>query len=198
MKLISALIMLLAAPALAAVETGAKLADFTATASNGETIKLSSFAGKNVVLEWTNHGCPFVKKFYSSGTMQQLQKDATAKGVVWLRVISSAEGKQGHLTPEAAEAKAVEQGAAATYTLLDASGELGKMFAAKTTPHMFVINAQGVLAYQGAIDSKPSPNADDIADATNYVTAALAALAEGKTPAVTQTKPYGCGVKYAH
>ncbi len=196
MKKLIALLTLIAAPAFAAPIIGEPAPAFTGQNTNGETITLADYAGKNVVLEWTNHDCPFVKKFYDVGAMQKLQKAAVDDGTVWLRIISSAEGKQGHLSAEQALSKAAEQNMAATATLLDPSGEIGKAYGAKTTPHMYVINADGVLVYQGAIDSNASTNSDDIATATNYVTAALDAIKAGKTPAVQETKAYGCGVKY--
>lgn len=197
MKKLVAFLVLLSAPALAsAPQINQPAPAFTAKAADGSSVSLADYAGKTVVLEWTNHGCPFVKKFYGAGKMQALQKTATDEGAIWLRVISSAEGKQGNLSAEEAIAKAVQQHAAATHTLLDATGALGKLYGAKTTPHLFVINEKGVLIYKGAIDSIPSPNADDIKVATNYVSAALAAIKAGKLPSVQETKSYGCGVKY--
>lgn len=196
MKRLIALCMLLAAPAFAAIETGQPAPSFTAQTASGQTVSLSQFEGKPVVLEWTNHGCPFVKKFYKGGDMQSLQATATKNGVVWLRVISSAPGKQGHLSAQEATQMAEEQNVAATHTLLDASGALGRLYGAKTTPHMYVISAQGTLAYQGAIDSNASADSADIAGATNYVMSALAALAKGETPATANTRSYGCSIKY--
>lgn len=196
MKLLTALIALLAAPAFAAPVINEPAPDFTAQSATGEEVSLGDLVGRNVVLEWTNHDCPFVKKFYDVGAMQALQKAATDNNTIWLRVISSAEGKQGYLSGEQALAKAAELKAAATHTLLDATGEIGKLYAAKTTPHMFVIDEEGMLVYQGAIDNAASTNSADIAGATNYVSAALEALQNGETPAVQETKAYGCGVKY--
>lgn len=187
-----------AAPALAlaAVQTNQPAPAFTAMSASGEAVSLANYAGKTVVLEWSNHGCPFVKKFYEGGQMQAQQKAATDAGTIWLRVISSAKGKQGHLEAAEALAQITEKKIAATHTLLDASGELGRLYGAKTTPHMYVINPQGVLVYQGAIDSNPSTDAADIAGATNYVAAALEAVAGGKVPATQETKAYGCSIKY--
>lgn len=196
MKRLFALIALLAAPAFAGVTTNQPAPDFTAQSATGETVSLSDYAGKIVVLEWTNHGCPFVKKFYEAGEMQRLQQEAAGGGIIWLRVISSAPGKQGHLSASEAMLMAGEQKVGALHTLLDSSGVLGKLYGAKTTPHMFVINPEGVLIYQGAIDDNPSTKSEDIAGATNYVTAALAALKDGALPAVQESKPYGCSVKY--
>lgn len=166
--------------------------------STGETISLGDFDGKTVVLEWTNHDCPFVVKHYSEPVknMQTLQDEASADDVVWIQVISSAPGKQGHLEAEGAIAKNAERSAAPTYTILDPNGDLGRAYDAKTTPHMYVINGAGTLAYQGAIDSIRSTKVADIAKATNYVTAALTAVAAGGMPEVTSAKPYGCSVKY--
>ena len=170
--------------------------DFTATNSKGETVKLSDYRGKNVVLEWTNHECPFVVKHYDSGNMQKLQKEATADDVVWLTILSSAPKKQGHVSGEEADKIAAEQGAQSTARILDPSGEIGQMYGAKTTPHMYVIDTDGTLAYAGAIDSDPSFRTEGIADATNYVMAALNDLEQGQAVQVASTKPYGCAVKY--
>lgn len=166
--------------------------------STGEQISLGDFEGKTVVLEWTNHDCPFVKKHYAEPVvnMQTMQDDASADDTVWIQVISSAPGKQGYLEADAAVAKNTERGSAPAYTILDPTGDLGRAYDAKTTPHMYVITAAGDLAYQGAIDSIRSAKVTDIAKATNYVTAALTAVAAGETPEVTSSKPYGCSVKY--
>ena len=166
--------------------------------ASGEQISLGDFDGKTVVMEWTNHDCPFVVKHYSEPVknMQSLQSDAMGDDVVWIQVISSAPGKQGHLEVDAALAKNAERGAAPTYTILDPEGNLGRAYDAKTTPHMYVINGAGTLAYQGAIDSIRSTKVADIDKATNYVTAALTAVSAGGMPEVTSAKPYGCSVKY--
>lgn len=180
----------------AEVKTGAPAPDFTLTDIHGVSHNLSDFRGKTVVLEWINHGCPFVVKHYSKGHMQALQRETTAEGVVWLSICSSAPGKQGHYT--ASEWKKVneEKKGAATAILMDEDGAVGKLYGAKTTPHMFVIDAEGTLVYQGAIDSKRSTNPDDIPDSQNYVRAALDDLAAGRPVATPQTTPYGCSVKY--
>lgn len=180
----------------AEVATGAAAPDFTLTDTSGTSHKLSDFKGKTVVLEWVNHGCPFVVKHYSKGNMQGLQADYTGKGVVWLSICSSAEGKQGHYTAEGWQKLNAEKGGKATAILLDAEGTVGKLYGAKTTPHMYVINADGTLVYQGAIDDKASTEADDIPGAKNYVAAALDEVLAGKAVTVGQTKPYGCSVKY--
>lgn len=198
MKHLAILVALLfATPALASPVIGQAAPDFTATASDGKAVKLSDYKGKTVVLEWTNDGCPFVKKHYGSGNMQKLQKEAAAEGIVWLSVISSAPGEQGHVDGAGADKLTKERAAAPAAVLLDPSGALGKLYAAKTTPHMFVIGKDGVLAYAGAIDDKPSTDADDISKAINYVQQALAELKAGKPVSVSSTASYGCGVKYA-
>lgn len=168
---------------------------FSLTDSNGKQHALSDFAGKTVVLEWNNPDCPFVKKHYA-GNMQQQQKDATGNGVVWLSINTSAEGKQGHLDAAGANAMLAEKKAAPSAYLFDRGGAVGRAYAAKTTPHMYVIDGSGTLRYMGAIDSNPSADPADIADATQYVQVALAELAEGKPITTSVTQPYGCSVKY--
>lgn len=171
---------------------------FTAITSDGEELSLSDFAGKTVVLEWTNDGCPFVQKHYdeSHRNMQTLQGDAASDEVVWLSVISSAPGKQGHVSSVEANALSTSRGAVPHAVLLDESGDVGRLYNAKTTPHMYIITPDGKLAYQGAIDSKKSANPDDISNATNYVRIALAELAAGEAVSTPVTKAYGCSVKY--
>ena len=198
-KMLALAILMVSMPAAWAVETGKAAPDFTAVSSEGKTVKLSDYKGKNVVvLEWLNYGCPFVKKHYESKNMQKLQADYIAKGknVVWLSVISSAPGKQGHSDAKQAEADRKKMGSAATAVLLDEKGEIGKAYGAKTTPHMYVINKEGNLVYQGAIDSNPSADQADIKGATNYVAEALNAVATGKPVKTAQTEAYGCSVKY--
>lgn len=188
--------MALAAPLMAMPTTGTAAPDFTAVDSNGVTHSLSDFQGKTVVLEWTNEGCPYVKKHYGAGNMQKLQAEAAANDVVWLSIISSAPGKQGHVDGAGANAIVAKYDAKPTAVLLDESGDVGRLYAARTTPHMYVINPAGDLVYQGAIDSNRSANPDTIPGATNYVTAALSAVAAGTVPAQAETQPYGCSVKY--
>ncbi|MEM9731250.1 MAG: thioredoxin family protein [Myxococcota bacterium] len=180
----------------AAPVVGQAAPGFTAKDSNGETHTLEQFKGKYVVLEWLNHGCPYVKKHYNSKNMQQLQKQWTDKGVVWLSVVSSAKGKQGYQTPDETNATKQEKGSQASAILLDPEGDLGRLYAARTTPQMFVIDPRGVLIYAGAIDDKASTNVRDVPGATNYVSAALDAALAGKKVEVTTTRPYGCSVKY--
>jgi peroxiredoxin len=182
--------------AFAAVEPGETAPDFTLKDSKGNSQKLSSFSGKFVVLEWMNPECPFVKKHYSTGNMQSLQKEYTGKGIVWLSIISSAPGKQGYCTGPQAEANTKDQKAFPTAVLLDPSGEVGQLYGAKTTPHMFVINPEGKLIYMGAIDSIRSANSSDCAKADNYVRQTLNAALAGKPVPNPETKSYGCSVKY--
>ena len=188
--------LILTAPAMAAPEVGKPAPDFTATDSNGKTVKLSDQRGKIVVLESTNHDCPFVKKHYGSGNMQALQQEAGQQGIVWWSVISSAPGKQGHVTPQEANELTRSRKAAPSAVLLDPQGTIGQLYGARTTPHMYIIDPQGRLVYMGAIDDKPSTNPADVATANNYVRTALKAAQQGQSvePAVTQ--PYGCSVKY--
>lgn len=189
----------LAAPllALASAAVDAPAPAFTAQTADGKTVNLADFKGKTVVLEWTNHDCPYVKKHYGGGNMQSQQKAATAQGVVWLQVISSAPGQQGFVDGATAKKLNADRGAAPTATLLDPKGELGKLYGAQTTPHMYVIKADGTLAYKGGIDSIPSAKAEDIAKAEPYVADALAAVAAGRKVEKASTRPYGCSVKYA-
>jgi len=170
---------------------------FSAQGADGKTIKLQTLRGKTVVLEWTNHDCPFVKKHYESGNIPQLQKEAAAQGIVWLQVISSAPGKQGHVDGATALKLNAERGAAPAGTVLDPDGSIGKLYGAQTSPHIFIINADGLLVYKGGIDSIPSAKTEDIAKAENYVRTSLAAIASGKKVANPNTKPYGCSIKYA-
>lgn len=171
---------------------------FTATDSNGKPESLADFKGKWVVLEWTNDECPFVKKHYGSGNMQKLQKLFTGKGVTWLSVVSSAPGQQGFVDGARANSLTKERGAVPSAVLLDPQGTLGRLYGARTTPHMYVIDPQGKLVYNGAIDDKPSTDQADIAAARNYVSAALEQAMAGKAVAVASSAPYGCAVKYAN
>lgn len=180
----------------AGVKTGEAAPDFKLKDLEGKEHSLSDFKGKYVVLEWMNHGCPFVKKHYESNNMQTLQKQFTGKGVVWLAINSSAPGKQGNETPDACKEACEKHQVAATACLMDPEGTVGRTFGAKTTPHMFVINPEGNVIYQGAIDSIASADAGDIAKATNYVKAALEEAMAGKPVTTAETKPYGCSVKY--
>jgi peroxiredoxin len=169
---------------------------FTLTDAQGVARSLSDFSGRTVVLEWTNHECPFVKKHYGAGNMQAQQAAASGADVVWLTVNSSAPGKQGHVDAATAARLQAEAKAAPTAYLFDGSGDTGRAYAAKTTPHMYIIDPAGVLRYAGAIDSIPSADQADIPKATQYVTAALGELAAGKPVSTAVTQPYGCSVKY--
>ncbi len=189
--------LLLGAAALWAVQVGSPAADFTAQDSHGATHTLSQYKGKYVVLEWHNRECPFTRKHYESGNMQKLQREWTAKGVVWFTVISSAPGQQGYMTADQENAYVSQVNAAPTAVLLDPTGQLGHLYNAKTTPHMFIINPQGVLIYDGAIDDKATTDAADIATSTNYVSRALEESMAGKAVSVPVSRPYGCSVKYA-
>ena len=179
-----------------AVKVGESAPDSTGTDSNGKTHKLSEYKGKYVVLEWTNQGCPYTKKHYESGNMEKLQKDWTGKGVVWLTMLSSAPGNQGYVTADQENEYLNRNHAAPTAAILDASGTIGHLYGAKTTPHMFVIDPRGKLIYDGAIDNKPTPDASDIPSATNYVSSALEESMAGKQVSVPTSRPYGCSVKY--
>lgn len=170
--------------------------DFILTDIQGAHVRLSDFKGKTVVLEWTNYSCPFVKKHYDSGNMQDLQKTYTGKGVIWLSINSSAEGKQGYFDSETWKKMAGEKKAASTAILLDRDGTVGHLYGAKTTPHLFIIDAKGMLAYKGAIDDKPSVDPATLKDAKNYVAPALDALLAGKPVETPETASYGCSVKY--
>ena len=179
-----------------AARVGDPAPDFTATDSNGQTHKLSEYRGKFVVLEWTNNNCPFTKKHYSSGNMQSLQKQWTAKGVVWLTVLSSTPGGDGYMTAPAENAYIQRVHAAPTAALLDPSGALGHEYEAKTTPDMYVIDPSGKLIYSGAIDDHPTTDPSDIPNSKNYVSLALTEAMSGQTVATPYTRPYGCSVKY--
>jgi peroxiredoxin len=185
------------ASAEAAVATGAAAPAFSVTDAAGRTRTLSEFAGRTVILEWTNSGCPYVVKHYRSQNMQNLQREATADGIVWLSVISSAPGQQGYFDGAGALAHAREVNAAASAILLDPTGVMGHAYGARNTPQMFIINPQGRVVYQGAIDDRPSSRPDSLEGATNYVRAALADLEAGRPIATAETVPYGCSVKYA-
>lgn len=187
--------MLAIAAATAAPKTGAPAPLFSATNSQGQTVKLADYRGKFVVLEWTNDGCPFVQKHYQ-GNMQSLQQDATTKGAVWLSVISSAPGQQGHVSGAQADALSAARKAAPSAVLLDSSGDLGRLYEAKTTPHMYIVDPKGALIYAGGIDSIASADPADIPKAKPYVKTALAEAMAGKSVGEPLTKPYGCSVKY--
>lgn len=190
--------MVAANPAFAAALIGAPApAIVNAKTASGETISLAQFKGRPVVLEWSNHECPFVRKHYETGNMQKTQAEAKADGAVWITVLSSAPGKQGHVTPAEAAALTASRKAHPDYVVIDENGALGRAYGAKTTPHMFLVDAAGVLRYAGAIDDKPTPNHAAVDGAKNFLIAALNAVDAGQPVAVSETKPYGCAVKYA-
>ena len=180
-----------------AARVGEAAPDFTATDSNGEVHKLSEYQGKYVVLEWTNRGCPYTQKHYSSGNMQRLQREWTGRGVIWLTVASSAPGKQGYVTASEENAYLKQANAAPTAVLLDPAGTLGHLYDAKTTPDIFIISPKGTLIYSGAIDDRPSTDVADVNGAKNYVSLALDEATADKPVSNPTTRPYGCSVKYA-
>jgi peroxiredoxin len=186
-----------AAPAWAATaRVGEAAPAFTATATSGVPVSLAAYQGKVVVLEWTNHDCPYVRKHYETGNMQALQREATAQGVVWLTLISSAKGEQGHVTPAQADQLTSTRKAAPTAVLLDATGVVGRQYGATNTPHMYVVDGTGRLVYAGAIDDRPTSRRADVQGANNYVRAALDAVAAGQPVKTPVTRAYGCTVKY--
>jgi AhpC/TSA family len=179
-----------------AARVGERAPDFTATDSTGKTHKLSDYAGRYVVLEWTNSGCPYTRKHYTSGNMQNLQREWTAKGVIWLTVASSAPGEEGYMTAAQENNYLKQANAAPTAALLDPSGDLGHLYNAKTTPDMYVISPQGVLIYEGAIDDRPGTDPSEIRGAKNYVSQALGEALAGKAVSMPTSRSYGCSVKY--
>lgn len=184
--------------AFAQVRAGEAAPDFHGTDSNGKPQSLSQYKGKYVVLEWANKGCPFEQKHYNSGNMEKLQKQWTGKGVVWLSIISSAPGEQGYVSPAEENAYLAQKHAAPTAAILDASGQIGHLYGAKTTPHMFVIDPAGKLIYQGALDDQPTPDPASLQGAKNYVSTALNEAMAGKPITTPQTRSYGCSVKYSN
>jgi peroxiredoxin len=182
--------------AAAAAAIGQPAPSFTAGATNGSNVSLAEHRGKIVVLEWTNHECPYVRKHYETGNMQALQKEAKAKDVVWLTIISSAPGEQGHVTAAQADELTRSRQAVPTAVLLDPRGTVGRLYDAKVTPHMYVIDPKGVLMYAGAIDDRPTTRRADVQTAQNYVRVALAAVMAGQPVKTPVTRAYGCTVKY--
>ncbi|OIN87182.1 MAG: thioredoxin family protein [Alphaproteobacteria bacterium CG1_02_46_17] len=180
----------------AVAEVGKPAPEFMANDLNGDHVMLSALKGQTVVLEWTNHECPYVQKHYGSGNMQKLQKEAADDGVVWISIVSSAKDKEGYTSPEEAKTIMEQQAALPTHKILDVDGTIGHLFGAKTTPNMFVIDKDGILVYSGAIDDNNSFKPETIEGAKNYVREALASLKAGKPVEMSSTQPYGCGVKY--
>jgi peroxiredoxin len=180
----------------AAPKVNAPAPDFKLPGSDGQSHQLNDYRGKYVVLEWWNKDCPFVRKHYGSGNMQQLQKSWRDKGVVWFTVLSSAPGKQGHLPKAGIEKVMTRAKASPTTVLMDEKGTVGRLYGAKTTPHMYVINPKGQLIYKGAIDDKPTTDQADIKGAQNYVQQALTQAMNEQKVKISSTRPYGCSVKY--
>jgi len=193
---ILSLCIMTASLALAAIVVGKTAPDFVGQGSDGKAYHLADYKGKFVVLQWYNRDCPFIHKHYDSGNMQKLQDTYGKKGVVWFEVISSAPGAEGYLTADEAQANRGKSGTKSLATLLDPDGKIGRLYGAKTTPHMFVINPKGTIIYQGAIDDHNSADAADIPNSKNYVAAALDQAMAGQPVTIASTRPYGCGVKY--
>lgn len=186
-----------ASAVMAAPQIGEAAPDFVGTDTKGQQVKLSDLRGKTVILEWSNHGCPYVQKHYGTGNMQELQKELTDKGIVWLTVISSAPGTQGYVEPAEADQLTTSRNAAPTAVLLDPEGQIGRLYDARTTPHMYIVTPDGKLAYKGAIDDKPTARDADVETATNYVRNALDLIAADKPVDPAVTRAYGCSVKYS-
>ncbi|RFF31839.1 thioredoxin family protein [Wenzhouxiangella sediminis] len=193
----AAVILVMSAAVMAAPQIGEPAPDFSVVDTKGKVHSLSDYAGKTVVLEWTNHECPFVAKHYGAGNMQDQQRTArNDHDVVWLSVISSKPGAQGHISPQRSDELTAERDAYPNAVLIDESGEMGHAYDARVTPHMYIIDADGILRYMGGIDSIPSADQDDIPEATQYVMVALDEMAAGEAVSQTTTRPYGCTVKY--
>lgn len=192
----AALIVALPQTASATPETGKPAPAFSGTDSRGKPVSLADFKGRTVVLEWTNHDCPYVRKHYSVGNMQAIQRDAAKDGVVWLQVISSAPGLEGHVDGKQAEALNTQRKASPSGIVLDPEGKIGRQFAARHTPTMAVIDGKGQLAYYGAIDDNSNWHPDSVKGATNHVRTALADLKAGRAVKVAKTRAYGCSIKY--
>ena len=189
---------ILAGAATAGPQVGKPAPGFSLPGADGRQHSLGEYHGSFVVLEWTNHDCPFVRKHYGSGNMQKLQKDATSDDVVWLSIISSAPGEQGYVSADQADALTRDRNASPSAVLLDPEGNVGKLYGARTTPHMYIVDPRGTLIYMGGIDDKPSTRKSDVAIAKNYVRVALAEAMNGKPVSEAVTRPYGCSVKYAY
>ena len=186
----------LSTSAAASPQTGTPAPDFAATDSKGKQHSLAIYKGKTVVLEWTNHECPYTVKHYATGNMQALQKAATDSGAIWLTVVSSRPGTQGHVNALEADKLTDDRKASPTAVLLDPKGNLGRLYEARTTPHMYIINSAGMLVYMGAIDDQPTANHASVKNARNHVRDTLDAMAADRPIAVASTRPYGCTVKY--
>ena len=198
-KFLITMLFIFAQASFAFIEIDSKAPNFELIDTYGNEVSLESFKGKKVVLEWTNHGCPFVAKHYKTKNMQSTQELAKSEDVVWLSIISSAPGTQGYVTKEEANVLTTTREASPAHVLLDPTGKAGILYSAKTTPHMYVINEEGVLKYQGAIDDAGGRGFmfKDLLEANNYVKIAIKELNQGKNISNPVTKPYGCSVKYA-
>lgn len=175
---------------------GKKAPEFELSDENNNKVTLTQFKGKIIILEWLNHGCPFIKKHYKSGNMQATQKKVIDKNTVWLSIISSAKGKQGYSSPSKAKSDKANSKSLANHILLDTNGNVGQLYQAKTTPHMFIINKKGIVAYEGAIDSIASADSSDIPNSENYILAGVKSLKSGTKIKKRKTRAYGCSVKY--
>jgi len=180
-----------------AAKVGEPAPDFTAPPTKGTPVSLGEYKGKIVILEWTNHECPYVRKHYESGNMQALQREATGQGVVWLTLISSAKGEQGYVSAGQADDLTAVRKATPTAVLLDEKGTVGHLYGATNTPHMYVVDKAGMLVYAGAIDDRPTTRRADVQGANNYVRAALESVAAGQPVKTPVTRAYGCTVKYS-
>jgi peroxiredoxin len=189
--------LLVPSPVSANAKVGAPAPAFTATATGGKAVSLADYRGKIVILEWTNHDCPYVRKHYDTSNMQTLQTETTSQGVVWLTLISSAPGTQGHVSPGQADELTASRKASPTAVLLDPTGVVGKMYGATNTPHMYIVDKGGALVYAGAIDDRPTTRRGDVQGAQNYVREALQAVMAGQPVKTPVTRAYGCTVKYA-
>ena len=194
--LIFAVTLLFPLASLAQPVIGEPAPDFTLVDTNGETHTLSAYRGQRVILEWTNHDCPYVRKHYGTGNMQALQREATEAGTIWLSIISSAPGRQGFVSGEEANALTASRAAAPTAVLFDPEGGVGRAYDARTTPHMYIIDPDGVLRYMGAIDDQPTTRRASVEIANNYVRQALAELDAGEEISISETTAYGCSIKY--
>jgi peroxiredoxin len=184
-------------PGAAAAKVGVTAPAFTSTATTGKQVSLADYQGQVVVLEWTNHECPYVRKHYESGNMQALQREATGQGVRWLTIISSSPGTQGYVEARQADELTASRHAAPTAVLLDPTGVVGQLYGATNTPHMYVVDKAGMLVYAGAIDDRPTTRKSDVPGASNYVRAALQAVAANQPVKTPITRAYGCTVKYS-
>jgi peroxiredoxin len=195
-KTVMAVVLLVSTGFVFAAKVGAPAPAFTGTSIVAQDISLAQYQGKYVVLQWHNKDCPYVRAHYDSGNMQKLQKEWTGKGIIWLTIISSAARKQGHVDAKGAEADVLDTGAAPTATILDPAGTIGRAYRAQTTPHMFVIDPQGTLIYDGAIDNRATTSKANVGGSINYVSLALTEAMVGKPLSHPTSRPYGCTVKY--